>query len=313
MPRLTHMATNPFKEIELKKIPVHKVVGFVALMAVLVAVGWSLGSLRAGGSDGAGAGVSPGSPDMGVAGSRAAAEEPAPTDGGRQVAGDEKSIAIAAASVIRNGDVAVKGSDIVKMRGQALSIVRAVGGTIDREETVANPKGGVSFSTLVVRVPSASFDKTMDQLSKIGRFVHASNSSEDVTTQVLDINARVRVQAASVARIERLLGRAKSLRDIVALEAEVSRRQAELDSLRSQQKWLADQTSMSTITVSMERTTAKTSTNPFVSGLRQGWDALVASFGTLIKVVGALVPWLILIVPLGFAVAAWRRRTSRTG
>ena len=78
-----------------------------------------------------------------------------------------------------------------------------------------------------------------------------------MTTQVLDIDVRVEAQQRSIDRIQVLFDNATSIKDIVSIEGELSRRQADLASLQAQQRYLADQTSMSTITLAVERTPAK--------------------------------------------------------
>ena len=52
-----------------------------------------------------------------------------------------------------------------------------------------------------------------------------------------------------------LLDRAQNLRDIVLIESELTRRQADLDSLEHQSAYLADQTSLATITVDIDHAT----------------------------------------------------------
>jgi hypothetical protein len=125
---------------------------------------------------------------------------------------------------------------------------------------------------------------------------------------VIDTAVRVRAQERSLRRIEILLARAQSIRDIVDIESELTRRQADLDSLKSQQAYLADQTAMSTITVHLEQKhePAKepdTEEAGFLPGLEGGWGALVA-FGTVLAtILGALLPWLVVLTVPG--IPAW--------
>ena len=93
----------------------------------------------------------------------------------------------------------------------------------------------------------------MAELEKVAQLESSSRNSEDVTTEVIDTEVRIRAQAESLKRVELLLARAQSIRDIVSIEAQLTRRQADLDSLKSRQAYLADQTSMSTITVFLEK------------------------------------------------------------
>ena len=107
---------------------------------------------------------------------------------------------------------------------------------------------------MVLRIPTADFDDAMSELEKVAALVSSKRQSADVTTQVLDIDVRVEAQQRSIDRIQVLFDHATSIKDIVSIEGELSRRQADLASLQAQQRYLADQTSMSTITLAVERT-----------------------------------------------------------
>src|SRR5690606_21087257 len=102
------------------------------------------------------------------------------------------------------------------------------------------------------------------------------------TDRVRDNEARIRAQERSLRRLEALLDRAQDLQDIIRLESELGRRQADLDALKATRAWLADQTSMSTITVHAHRTAAQARQDEddergFLSGLAAGWHSLTAT------------------------------------
>ena len=174
---------------------------------------------------------------------------------------------------------------------------------------------------MVLRIPTAEFDDAMSELEKVAPLVSSKRQSADVTTQVLDIDVRVEAQQRSIDRIQVLFDHATSIKDIVSIEGELSRRQADLASLQAQQRYLADQTSMSTITLAVERTPKATKPKPkdhdeagFLSGLSDGWGALKTFLVASSTVAGALLPWLVLVLVL--AIPGWplfrrlRRRES---
>jgi len=217
--------------------------------------------------------------------------------------------AVVEQKVISNGYVTTESGDVGALRADAVKVVTTAGGHIQDEQTSTNTEGVITSSNLTVRVPSAKFEDTMAKLAKLGRLIDLSKSAQDVTTEVLDVEARVRVQTAAVQRIEKLMERANSIRDIVALESELSNRQAELESLKAQATWLGNQTAMSTISINLQRVGTKSTPNAFVDGLRSGWHSLSASFSALITVLGALIPWLIVVGPV-LAIVWWRRRRN---
>lgn len=168
-------------------------------------------------------------------------------------------------------------------------------------------------SWLVIRVPVAEFADTMAELEDAGELVASSSTSEDVTTQVIDTQVRIRAQEKSLERVEILLARAQSIRDIIAIEAQLTRRQADLDSLKQQMAWLEDQTSMSTITVQLSTTPqdkpADEDESGFLAGLQAGWDGLTSFAVGAATVLGALLPFALVLAVVGLPVWLLVRRS----
>ena len=218
--------------------------------------------------------------------------------------------------VISNGTVSLISDDVAKARRDVQRIVDAQQGTITEENTETDDEGTATYSRLVIRVPSSSFAVTMLALEKSAELRRSQLTSEDVTTQVIDTDVRVRAQEGSLRRIEQLLARARSLKDIVWIESQLTRRQGELDSLKSQQAWLSDQTSDSTITIDIERTRAaevKESDEPagFLVGLKSGMKALGAFASAMATIIGALLPFAIVLVVFGVSLWLAVRRSAR--
>jgi hypothetical protein len=176
---------------------------------------------------------------------------------------------------------------------------------------------------MVLRIPSADFDRAMAALQGLPGtdLVSSDTASQDVSRKVIDVRTRLRVQRQSIARITALFDRAHGIRDVMAIEAQLSARQAELESLERQAAYLANQTSLSTITVSIDTTPAKRVAKKhdtgFLAGLAAGWSGLASTVVAVATVLGALLPWLVVLAllapPALLVVRAVRRRLSRTG
>jgi hypothetical protein len=185
-------------------------------------------------------------------------------------------------SVIKTGSVALTSDRIGKVLVRVYGIVGGIGGDVAREDTATDEKGTVVRSTLVLRVPVADFDTTLNDLSRLGTMVDRIRSSKDVTTAVADIHSRVQSAQRSITTLRRLFGRATKLGDIIRLESELSQREADLESLQAQQRVLSDKTTMSTITMTVELPPSHPhptvidhgKAGGFASGIREGWHAL---------------------------------------
>jgi hypothetical protein len=215
--------------------------------------------------------------------------------------------------VISTGQISVSTGSISKARAEVLRVVTSYDGSVADEQTNSDQGGRISDSALTLRVPTSDFAQAMDALARIGKVENQSRKSEDVTTKVLDNDARVRAAERAIRQIELLLGRADELRDIIAIESDLARRQADLDSLKSQQAWLEDQTSLSTINVQLSRPgeAPADEARGFLAGLGDGWDAMTNATVVALTVLGAVLPFAGLLALFG--VPLWlvlRRRVS---
>lgn len=217
--------------------------------------------------------------------------------------------------VISTGTVSLSHDDVAEARRDVQRITDTHRGTIGEEETESDTDGEAEYARMVLRVPVAEFGDTIAALEEVGHLVSSSRTSEDVTTQVIDTNVRVRAQEASLKRVEALLARAEKLQQIVWIESQLTERRAELDSLRRQQAWLKDQTSLSTITVDISRRTGEDPVTEdedgFLAGLAGGWQALTSTFTALATVAGAVLPFAVVLLVLGVPVWLLVRRARR--
>lgn len=202
-------------------------------------------------------------------------------------------------AVVSTGQLTLRVRQVATARTDVVRLTTAAGGSVADEETTGDDRGGLVDSTLTLRVPTARFAGTMDALARVGDVDQQSRSSQDVTTKVIDNDVRVRAAERSLRQIELLLGRATKLGDIIAIESDLARRQADLDSLKSQQAFLSDQTSLSTITVHLGRTDHQAvpakDARGFLAGLSGGWHALRSGTVVLLTALGALLPFVVLL------------------
>ena len=262
----------------------------IAILALLVA-GITLGGCGDSGSDKT-------SSEAGRQAAPQAAGGGAPQAGGpaaKDVPAQAPDLSVDQRSIIYTGSITIRVTDVNRAAAQATAIAAGAGGFVGGDRR--NIADGSSDATLVLRIPADRFPSVVDQLAKaLGTEEQRGISTEDVTEQVVDLDARIAVQQARVDSGRKLLARAKTLSDLVMLEKEVATREADLASLQAKKRRLADLTALSTITVVLVKPTpAAAPSGPpgFVSGLKSGWKALLASLAVLVTVLGALLPWLI--------------------
>ncbi|MFE4618510.1 DUF4349 domain-containing protein [Streptomyces sp. NPDC056747] len=223
--------------------------------------------------------------------------------------------------VIRTASLSVEVEDAAKALVTARRVAAGSGGRVENESTERLDDTYV-ISRVVLRVPQEQYDAVLTELAGTGRLLARKADAKDVTEQVVDVESRIATQRASVARVRALMQRAEKLADVVTLEGELSRRQADLESLLAQQSSLKDRTTLATITLELtekEKPGADKEEDEgrpgFGDALSGGWNALVGALAWVLIVLAALAPWLALAL---IAFLLWRhlirpRRAARTG
>ncbi len=197
---------------------------------------------------------------------------------------------------IKTAAISLYADNVDEVLPQVSDVVVVAQGEIESEDTSTNRQGKAVHSRLVLRVPVEEFEATVTKLTDLGVRYTLETSVEDVTAEVADINSRVRSAEDSIAQLRRLFSAATKLGDIIALENELSQRQADLEALQAQQRALADLTTMSTITVTVRQTSdppppaEEDRAGGFIAGLKSGWDALVEFVRALSHGLGLALP-----------------------
>ncbi|QNP69573.1 DUF4349 domain-containing protein [Streptomyces roseirectus] len=239
-------------------------------------------------------------------------EDASAADEGKPGAKASAAPVVSPSHIIRTASLTVQVEDVTKSLAAARAAAENAGGYVG-DETTTRDEDDAEHTEVVLRVPVERYDSVLAALQGAGKLLERSSKAEDVTDQVVDVASRVQSQRASVARVRELMDRATSLSDIVSLEGELSRRQADLESLLARQASLKDRTSLATITLSLTRTPPKESTggddDPGVlDALSGGWDAFVTGLRWVAVALAATLPFLV-VAALLFAL--WRRLARR--
>ena len=207
-------------------------------------------------------------------------------------------------SFVRTAQISVELADPAAGIGEVRAAAVAAGGFVAEEQS------GRDGAWLVLRVPAEALDRVVERVAAMGTVVDRGSTVVDATEEVVDLDAQVASLRASVARVRALLAEATSIGDVVAVESELARREAELDSLTGRLTALRDRVAMSTLTVNLQAPGGGVEPG-FLAGLRAGWGGLRA----LGAAVGFALPFLPVLGALGglgwLGWLGWRRRRVR--
>jgi hypothetical protein len=146
-------------------------------------------------------------------------------------------------------------------------------------------------NNMVIRVPSADFEKLMDELMKESVYTNYKTiSAEDVTAEFVDVQARLKTKKEAEERYRTLLKQANKVSDILEVEDKLRVIREEIEAAEGRLKLLKDQVGYSTINLNAYQKLDYTPEPEigFISNLTEafarGWRSLVEFFISLVRV-----------------------------
>ncbi len=243
------------------------------------------------------------------------AEAAGSDDAARQDAAGSATAPPVEARIIRTGtlDLEVKEGGFEAATARLTTIATNAGGFVSASETSAlddRPRG-----SLTLRVPVDRFDAVAGEVGEVGDVQAVNTDSQDVTGEYTDVTARLRTLTAERGQIELVLARAENIPDILAVRDRLAVVQGEIEQLQGRQQILDDQTSLSTLTVTLHEagspsavTTAPTERSGFSKLWHDATDRFTDGGRAIALGLASMAPWLLLaLVLLLPGRAIWRR------
>lgn len=257
-----------------------------------------------------GCGSVPSSQDMAVP--EAAMEAPTAKAGANQSRGETvaQSLGELPAStraaqrpqLIKRADLSLRIASVDEGFEQVRDIIQAQQGDLlslsDSGDSLGRQRHRQRTLTAELRVPAEQLDATLDALSKIGTVLNRTLTTEDVSNQLVDLQARLSNARKSEEALKQLMERSGDISDVLEVSRELSNVRQSIEQMAAQQKSLQTQVSYSTIRLSMQSAIASAPDQPAAAAqLTNAWKSATHSVGAFTTDLLQLGLWLLAYSP----------------
>jgi len=211
--------------------------------------------------------------------------------------------------IIKTGDIRFETNDLEETYSKMITAVKKYNAII-QNDTEGKDYGSV-FRKIIVRVPSKNFDLFLSDISKgVAYFDNKEISSQDVTEEYIDIDARLKAKKVLESRYLELLKKANKVTEMLEIEKQLSAIREEIEAKEGQLRYMQSQISMSTITIEFYKTVANEGGATISYGSKI-WNAIKSGFNGISSFfIGLLSIWPFLIV-LATAIYFIRKRFKK--
>lgn len=212
-----------------------------------------------------------------------ALSEPPPTQED-VAAGREAKVNPTERKVIKTGILRAEVDELENSRDQLSALVKKQGGMISNESSTK--ESDREEVTLQVKVPAAQFDAFVASLEKIVKQIDQKElNSSDVTSEYIDIQARLHTKVELEKRYLQLLQRASKVEEVLSIERELANVRADIESMQGQLNYFNKQVQYSSLTLTLYE--SKLESTPFFSqvgpAFHTGWQLLLGFFLILFR------------------------------
>ena len=223
--------------------------------------------------------------------------------------------------IIRNAALTVEVTSPGDAQHKIVSIAESHQGFVVTSEATQRASGDRTKPemtvTLSVRVPAAQFNQVMDEIRAVGaRVIQEKVTGQDVTEEFMDLEARIKNQKALELQFLEIMKRAGKVDDALSVQRELAEVRTEIEKLEGRRRFLENQSSLSTINVTLQPPTQIVNATGFWYSVRSafsdGFDVAADIILFLIRAIIALLPIMVLIVlPLALLVKLGLRVVRR--
>ncbi|HSO51341.1 MAG TPA: DUF4349 domain-containing protein [Actinomycetes bacterium] len=265
----------------------------VALVAMVIVAGCSADGddSGGGGSTGAEAQVAPAADQAATEQDQSAQAAPAGKAGSTDAASQVRLVDLGNRIVrTANVDLEVGEGRLNATINQASDVVRQAKGIYVGSSTSV-PSGEPASGQVTFRVPVDAFEPVLRELKGLGTYRGEKSSTEDVTNQYIDLNGQLAAWRAQERVYLRLLDRARSVTDVIAVQNQLQQVQSNIERLQGQLNYLEDQSSFSTIVLQVSEPGAAGPAGEPTGRLARAWTTAVNGLGVMAAAVLVAVVW----------------------
>lgn len=208
--------------------------------------------------------------------------------------------------IIKTGTMNLETEKYDESINQITDYVKKAGGFITNSSSQVNASGKKQ-GAITIRITSDKYDMMIKDMSNFGKVLNSQINGNDVTSEYIDLQARMTTQAELEKRLLSLLNeKTAKLVDVVEVEEKLSSVRQNIEQSQGRMKYLKNQSDFSTLTVSVyEPSLMITSSGggffyEIERGFSKGLKGFTEVLSGMITFFIALMPVVILILTLAY-------------
>jgi len=196
--------------------------------------------------------------------------------------------AVSSRKIVYTAEVNIQTSNYAKNVEVVKSLVKKYGGYFESTNLNGTEKAKDRSASFTIRIPVDTYDKFMDGVGEIDTVVFKSETADDITSQYVDVQARLKSLNTKRDRLEQFEEQATKLEDVLDLENQITDVQYEIERYTATLNAYKDMTSNCTINMYIEEVHDEVEIDPdkrdtFSKRMREAFAGSIAAFQIIVE------------------------------
>jgi len=221
---------------------------------------------------------------------------------------NNKQFEIKDRKIIKTGNIEFQTTRLTNTRTRINDAIQKYNGYISSEDE--NTYADRIQQHIVIRVPAQHFDLLISDITKgVKKFDQKHIEARDVTEEFIDITSRLKIKKETETRYRQLLSRANTVKDILAIESQIDKIRADIESIEGRLKYLENRIGYSTLAITFYEMVSSPVgfTHKFKLGIKNGWN----NFIWLLVGIVNIWPFILLGLMSIFGIRQYRKRKKK--
>ena len=179
------------------------------------------------------------------------------------------------------------------------------GDLLDLRDEIPTDSDSHRTASAQIRVPQAKLDAALQSLKALGSLDRQSITAEDVSTQLVDSQARLKNLRKTETTLLEIMGRSGGVSDVLKVAQELSNVRNQVEQITAQLTALQNQVAYSSIQLNLVEVSVSGRSQPAVGAqLNNTWESATSSFGKFTVDLLQLGIWLMVYSPYWLVLGA---------
>lgn len=225
----------------------------------------------------------------------------------------DPSTAESSRKIVYNASLRMETTNYDATRTALMDAVSAADGYLESTNQGGSADSGSRYTYYTARIPAANYRSFLTCAGEAGNVTSLNESAQDVTSEYVDVEARLKALNDQRDRLNALADKAETTADLLEIESQLSDVQYQLESYTGQMRLLENQVSYSTVDISLQEVrtltpNATTFGEKLTEAVTGGWHSFTDGAEAFFLAVVYLWPVVLIVLLILFAARPVFRR-----